>query len=247
MASSDELPGPYPARGGGDKIPPGDPTTMKTMMLDKGAAMLQSLKPIKQMSLHMCSFACYGHDPSRQIEAHFYVHRVNEDFLQCAVYDCDSAKTHLIGIEYIVSERLFESLSSEEQKLWHSHDYEIQTGLLVTPRVPELVAKPELQNIAKTYGKFWCTWQTDRGDKLPLGAPALMMSPQDVNMGKIKPGLLKKRDDEYGISTESLKSSRADIVGLERKNPMADYWVHHGKGLAVDIVETDMKKCAPFP
>ncbi|KAG2261918.1 hypothetical protein Bca52824_068997 [Brassica carinata] len=199
------------------------------------------------MSLHMCSFACYGHDPSRQIEVHFYVHRVNEDFLQCAVYDCDSAKTHLIGIEYIVSERLFESLSSEEQKLWHSHDYEIQTGLLVTPRVPELVAKPELQNIAKTYGKFWCTWQTDRGDKLPLGAPALMMSPQDVNIGKIKPGLLKKRDDEYGMSTESLKTSRADIVGLERKNPMADYWVHHGKGLAVDIIQTDMKKCAPFP
>ncbi|KAJ4901547.1 hypothetical protein Rs2_15498 [Raphanus sativus] len=246
MASSDELPGPYPGRDGGN-IPPGDPTTMKTMMIDKGASMLQSLKPIKQMSLHMCSFACYGHDPSRQIEVHFYVHRVNEDFLQCAVYDCDSAKTHLIGIEYIVSERLFESLSSEEQKLWHSHDYEIQTGLLVTPRVPELVAKPELQNIAKTYGKFWCTWQTDRGDKLPLGAPALMMSPQDVNMGKIKPGLLKKRDDEYGISTESLKTSRADIVGLEMKNPMADYWVHHGKGLAVDIIETDMKKCAPFP
>ncbi|CAH2051907.1 unnamed protein product, partial [Thlaspi arvense] len=156
-------------------------------------------------------------------------------------------------IEYIVSERLFESLSSEEQKLWHSHDYEIQTGLLVAPRVPELVAKPELQNIAKTY----VNWQTDRcffvynlrknGDKLPLGAPSLMMSPQDVNMGKIKPGLLKKRDDEYGMSTESLKKSRAGIVGLERKNPMADYWVHHGKGLAVDIRETYMKKCAPFP
>lgn len=82
---------------------------------------------------------------------------------------------------------------------------------------------------------------------MPLGAPALMMSPQDVNIGKIKPGLLKKRDDEYGISTESLKTSRAEIVGLERKNPMADYWVHHGKGFAVDIIETDMKKCAPFP
>lgn len=82
---------------------------------------------------------------------------------------------------------------------------------------------------------------------MPLGAPSLMMSPQDVNMGKVKPGQLKKRDDEYGISTESLKGSRVGIVGPERKNPMADYWVHHGKGLAVDITETDMKKCAPFP
>jgi len=247
MASSDKLPGAYPSRDEGENLPPGDPTTMKTMMIDKGAAMIQSMKPIKQMSLHLCSFACYGHDPSRQIEVHFYVQRVNEDFLQCAVYDCDTSKPHLIGIEYIVSERLFNHLSSEEQKLWHSHDYEIQTGLLVTPRLPELVAKPELQKIAKTYGKFWCTWQTDRGDKLPLGAPSLMMSPQDVNMGKVKPGLLKKRDDKYGISTESLKASRDGIMGLDKKNPMADYWVHHGKGLAVDIIETEMKKFAPFP
>ncbi|KAG7532569.1 Oil body-associated protein-like [Arabidopsis thaliana x Arabidopsis arenosa] len=247
MASSDERPGAYPARDGAENLPPGDPKTMKTVMIDKGAAMMQSLKPIKQMSLHLCSFACYGHDPSRQIEVNFYVHRLNQDFLQCAVYDCDSSKPHLIGIEYIVSERLFENLAPEEQKLWHSHDYEIQTGLLITPRVPELVAKAELQNIAKTYGKFWCTWQTDRGDKLPLGAPSVMMSPQDVNMGKIKPGLLKKRDDEYGISTESLKTSRVGIMGPEKKNPMADYWVHHGKGLAVDIIETEMKKFAPFP
>ncbi|CAN8245997.1 unnamed protein product [Cochlearia groenlandica] len=216
-------------------------------MIDKGSSMIQSLKPIKQMSLHLCSFACYGHDPSRQIQVHLYAHRVNEDFLQCAVYDRDSSKTHLIGIEYIVSERLFENFSAEEQKLWHSHDYEVQTGLLVTPRVPEVVAKPELQNIAKTYGKFWCTWQTDRGDKLPLGAPSLMMSPQNVNMGKIQPGLLKKRDDEYGISTNSLKESRVGIMGPGRKNPVADYWVHHRKGLAIDIAETDMKKFAPFP
>lgn len=40
---------------------------------------------------------------------------------------------------------------------------QIKTGLFVQPRVPEMVAKPELENLAKTYGKFWCTWQVDRG------------------------------------------------------------------------------------
>lgn len=98
MASSDERPGAYPARDGSENLPPGDPKTMKTVVMDKGAAMMQSLKPIKQMSLHLCSFACYGHDPSRQIEVNFYVHRLNQDFLQCAVYDCDSSKPHLIGL-----------------------------------------------------------------------------------------------------------------------------------------------------
>ena len=39
-------------------------------------------------------------------------------------------------------------------------------ALLVTPRIQELVAKPELKNLANSYGKFWCTWQIDRGKQL---------------------------------------------------------------------------------
>ncbi|CAL5345239.1 unnamed protein product [Camellia sinensis] len=38
----------------------------------------------------------------------------------------------------------------------------IKSGLWVNPEVPELVVKPELENLTKTYGKFWCTWQADR-------------------------------------------------------------------------------------
>lgn len=29
------------------------------------------------------------------------------------------------GVEYIVSDRIFETLPKEEQKLWHSHAYEV--------------------------------------------------------------------------------------------------------------------------
>ncbi|VVB12527.1 unnamed protein product [Arabis nemorensis] len=247
MASSDKVPAACPASNREGKEPMGDPTKTTTAVLEKGSAMMQSWKPIKQMTLNMCSFACYSHDPERQIEVHMYGHRVNQDFLQCAVYDSNSSKAHLIGIEYIVSEKLFESLSEEEQKLWHSHDYEIQTALLVTPRVPELVAKPELKNLAKSYGKFWCTWQLDRGDRLPLGVPSLMMSPQDVNMGRINPEMVMKRDGELGISTPSLKQSREGICGPEKKNLIADNWVRFRKGFALDVVETEMKRTAPFP
>ena len=47
---------------------------------------------------------------------------------------------------------------------------QIKSGLWVNPRVPEMVVKPELENLAKTYGKFWCTWQTDRGKLMSLRA-----------------------------------------------------------------------------
>ncbi|WZZ71836.1 hypothetical protein YC2023_083206 [Brassica napus] len=63
----------------------------------------------------------------------------------------------------------------------------------VYPRSPEVVAAPELKNIAKTYGKFWCLGRSTKvSDKLPKGAPELMMTPQGV----LRPELVKFRDDK---------------------------------------------------
>ncbi|KAF8393847.1 hypothetical protein HHK36_020045 [Tetracentron sinense] len=90
------------------------------------------------MLQHVCTFALYSH--------HF-VTRLNQDFLQCAVYDSDDSTGHLIGVEYIVTDRIFGVLPPEEQKLWHTHAY---------------VEQMELQKLAKSYGK------------LPLGAPSAM-------------------------------------------------------------------------
>ncbi|GFZ06170.1 histone acetyltransferase [Actinidia rufa] len=57
--------------------------SVEQQLLEKGAAALQSLKPMKQMSQHVCTFALYGHDLTRQIETHHYVTRINhyQDFL----------------------------------------------------------------------------------------------------------------------------------------------------------------------
>ncbi|XP_058202065.1 oil body-associated protein 2B-like [Rhododendron vialii] len=223
----------------------GKPMSVEQQLLDKGAAMLQSLKPIKQFSQHACTFALYGHDLTRQIETHHFVTRINEDFLQCAVHDTDESHGRLIGVEYIITDRIFETLTPDEQKLWHSHAYEIKSGLWVNPRVPEMVIKPELENLAKTYGKFWCTWQTDRGDRLPMGPPALMFSPQP---GVVRPDhLVQRRDQKYNVDSSSLKASRVEIPEPEWINPQADYWKSHGKGFSIVVEPTEMKKIAPFP
>nr|GEU83826.1 hypothetical protein [Tanacetum cinerariifolium] len=219
MASSDKAPESMPV--GDGSVPPGKPMTMGHQVMDKSAQMMQTFKPIKQMSQHVCTFAMYGHDMSRQIEAHHYITRINQDFLQSAVFDSDEPSAHLIGVEYIVSDKIFDTLPPEEQKLWHSHDYE-----------------------------FWCTWQVDRGDRLPLGAPALMMSPQAVNMGVIQPEIVLCRDNKYKISTDDLRASRANFPVSKPGNArVADYWMHTGKGFAIDMEKTEMKKLkgVPFP
>ncbi|KAI3710103.1 hypothetical protein L2E82_39877 [Cichorium intybus] len=241
MASSDKAPDVMPV--GDGSVPPGKPMTVGHHVIDKSAQMLQTLKPIKQMSLHACTFSVYSHDMSRQIEAHHFITRLNQDFLQCAVYDSDDPSARLIGVEYIVSDRIFDTLPTDEQKLWHSHDHEVTSGLWVNPGVPEMLHRTELENIAHTYGKFWCTWQVDRGDRLPLGAPALMMSPQVVNMGVVQPELVLVRDNKYKISTADLRASRADIPVSKPGNARAsDFWMQNGKGYAIDIEQAEMKR-----
>jgi len=246
MASSDDKPVPTPASAGG--APPGQPTTVASKVLDMGAAAMQSLQPVKQVKQHVCTFALYAHDPKRQLETHHYVSRLNQDFLQCAVYDSDAADARLIGVEYIVSRKVFDTLPAEEQRLWHSHAHEITAELWASPRVPGMLEKPELDHLASTLGKFWCTWQVDRGDRLPLGAPALMVSPQADPAATMRPGLVRRRDDRYGFSTEELRVGRADVEAPAEEHPgQADYWLRHRKGFAVDVVPHDMKRHAPFP
>ncbi|CAI9292873.1 unnamed protein product [Lactuca saligna] len=241
MASSDKAPDVMPV--GDGSVPPGKPMTVGDKVVDKSAGMLQTLKPIKQITQHVCTFSVYSHDMSRQIEAHHYITRLNQDFLQCAVYDSDDPSARLIGVEYIVSDRIFDTLPTDEQKLWHSHDHEVTSGLWVNPRVPEMLHRTELENIAHTYGKFWCTWQVDRGDRLPLGAPALMMSPQVVNMGVVQPELVLVRDNKYKIKTDELRKARADIPVSKPGNARAsDFWMQNGKGYAIDIEPTEMKR-----
>ncbi|GMH05194.1 hypothetical protein Nepgr_007034 [Nepenthes gracilis] len=244
MASSDEKPGPMP---GPEGSTPGKAMTTGQRILDKGAQIVQSLKPIKHISQHACTFAFYAHDLSRHIQTHHFLSRLNQDFLQCPVYDSDSSDARLIGIEYIISEWIFEALPAEEQKLWHSHAYEIESGLWINPGMAETIQKLELRNLAKTYGKFWCTWQVDRGDKLPLGAPALMVSPQAEIMGLVNPELIVKRDEKYRITSEDVIESRAGIEEPETISLHADHWRNTGKGFAIDVVQTEMKSGAPFP
>lgn len=100
MSSSDQNPSPTPASGTGTSVPPpGRATTVSSQLLDMGAQAVQALKPVRQMKQHACSFALYAHDLSRQVEVHHFVSRLNQDVLQCAVYDSDKPSARLIGTD----------------------------------------------------------------------------------------------------------------------------------------------------
>lgn len=113
---------------------------------------------------------------TRQVEAHHFCAHQNEEFRQCLIYDRPDEDGRLIGLEYVVSEELFLTLPDDEKRFWHSHEYEVKSGVLFMPGLPGPVERQDLDKVAKTYGKVIHFWQVDRGDTLPLGIPQIMMS-----------------------------------------------------------------------
>jgi hypothetical protein len=125
----------------------------------------------------------------------------------------------MVGVEYVVSGKLFESLPEEEKAMWHSHRYEVKSGQLVAPGMGEDAEHELVAKLISTYGKTWHTWQDD--PDLPLGAPVLMMG--FTADGQVKPELVDKRDQALGVSTAAKKAARADIPDTEIL-PGADAW-----------------------
>ncbi|PTX94824.1 DUF1264 domain-containing protein [Verrucomicrobia bacterium LW23] len=201
---------------------PGADKTTKTKVLEAGAELTQGNGPISAIHQHVCGFHFYSGQPKRQVTAYHYCSHHNEDVLQCVIYESDAKNARLIGIEYIISEDLFKSLPEEEKKLWHSHRYEVMSGQLIAPGVPGVAEKEVMKKLVNTYGKTWHTWQIDRGDKLPLGVPQLMMG--FTADGQADQKMVEARDKLLGVSTEKKKKDRADIPTREIA-PGADAWL----------------------
>lgn len=200
--------------------PPGAETTAKTDALKTGAAVLQTSAPLSGMDVYLVGFHPMKEDPSHQMEAHHFCRQVNQDFAQCALFDGNTEGANLNGIEYIISEKLFETLPQGERKFWHPHNYEILSGQLVAPAIPEVASKELMREKMNSYGKTFHLWSTDKGDKLPMGEPMLAWS---FNRdGEAKQGLVERRDQAMGINTGEIRERRQELVGLAKPQEGVD-------------------------
>lgn len=113
---------------------------------------------------------------SHQMQANHHCAIMSADFIQCVIYDSHFLPSRLRGIEYIISRAAFINLPEEEKQLWHSHSYEVTSGSLIEPGMPELVDDAIMETLLTTYGKTFHTWRWDERDNvLPLGIPELVM------------------------------------------------------------------------
>ena len=200
---------------------PGNEEQAKTRALEAGADVLQSRAPLNALNAYLDGFHFYSGNMQGQMEAHHYCGHVNEDVIQCVIFDGNQDNAKLMGIEYIITSKLFAGLSADEKHLWHSHVHEVRSGQLIAPGIPELAEHELMEKIAGTYGKTWHTWHTDQGNALPIGTPMLMMGfTQD---GQLNEQLVKQRDERFDVSSAENRERRADIQ-YPPIDPEANAW-----------------------
>lgn len=141
----------------------------------------------------------------RQLEVWHYCTPVSEGVFQCQLYDSEDANAKLIGVEYVVSKEIYESLPVEEQKLWHPHFYEIMNGLLTIHGVTDQCEEKLVKALLQTYGKSWHTWP-DPKTKVPTGYPYLMWSATESN--PVNQELITAKEKKLGFKTEDIKEFR---------------------------------------
>jgi hypothetical protein len=217
------------------KIGKGHP--LKHRALDLAAGAIQTKYPLDAMSTYLNGFHMYADEMGRQVEAtHFCIH-LRHDLHQCVIFDSNAPNARLIGIEYIISEERFRSLPDDEKRLWHSHHYEVKSGLLTAPGIPDMAEHAYFKDLVTTYGKTFHTWQYDRDD-FPYGVPQLMMGLTED--GQVNEELIDSRDRKLGISTPHKRENRADI-------PMPDVvsgansW-ESGRTVQTRLEEMDVKR-----
>jgi hypothetical protein len=204
--------------------PAGQPESFKTNVLEAGATTLQRDAGPDALNIYVVGFHPLKLDTSHQLEAHHFCQQMNEDFMQCALFDGNTSAANLIGVEYIISARLFDNLPEEEKKYWHPHNGEILSGQLVAPGLPVLADKALMRSKMNSYGKTWHTWDTSRNTgkdaQLPFGAPKLAWSFN--RFGEARDELIKSRDQRMGINTEARRQARQDLIPLARPQAGVD-------------------------
>ncbi|ENB9665172.1 MULTISPECIES: OBAP family protein [Pseudomonas] len=200
---------------------PGRPISATTQLLEAGAAALQSKPPIEAINVYLDGFHFYNGHPGVQMEAHHYCSILNEDVIQCVIFDGNTKGAKVMGVEYIINEKLFAGLPAKEKAMWHSHVYEVSSGQLIAPGIPAPAEHALMERLAHTYGKTWHTWHTDQDKALPVGVPQLMMG--FTADGQVDAAMVEQRNRRLGVDATRIKAQRADIR-IPAADPQADGW-----------------------
>ena len=124
----------------------------------------------------------------------------------------ETSPARLAGIEYIVTEDRFKTFDMEERQLWHSHRYEVTSGLLVEPGTPQVVDDAAMKILVNSYGKTAHTWRWDqKNNSYPLGIPEFVNG--FIGTGQLPQDMIDARDEYWNCNTSEIAAHRVSAVG----------------------------------
>lgn len=174
----------------------------------------QDLRPVTHLDTRLNGLHVAKDDPSHVADADHYCDIVNDDLIQCALYDGTGPRARLVGVEYILTAEAFDRLSPKERALWHPHNYEVLSGMLVAPGMPEGREEALMRRLLNSYGKTWQTWPmgtvTEDAPDLPVGEPTLAWSFNADD--EAPPALVRARDLRLDVNPTELRKRRAALI-----------------------------------
>ncbi|KIX09130.1 uncharacterized protein Z518_00208 [Rhinocladiella mackenziei CBS 650.93] len=192
------------------------------------ATMEPEMKPLHNVCEYLHALHIYT-DEARRGE-------ILQDVRQCLIYDSCQPGARLIGVEFMIPKSRYLTLDPEEQRLWHSHEFEVKSGMLVLPypeshkqqkdQWDELETKA-MEEVVNLYGKLYHFWQVDQGHDLPLGSPTLMGSLTDSQQIDIDEAMAE-RNQEQEID-QPMKRERRKYLELAGIPDNADSWWKEAK------------------
>ncbi len=103
------------------------------------------------------------------------------------IFDRNAPVARLIRIRYIISEERFRGLPDDEKRLWHSHHYEVKSGELVAPGVPDLAELAYLMGLTED-GQVNETLVHDRDRRLGVSSSRKRQKREDIPWPTVVPG-----------------------------------------------------------
>ena len=112
--------------------------------------------------------------PEHAQVAYHFCKEVNGDLNQCVLYDGTGPDARLIGVEYLVSDAVYQKMPLEEKAYWHDHKYEVDAGYLKSLTQTGDAEKKTLASVRTLWGKVYHTWAS--GTTYPRGPARLYWS-----------------------------------------------------------------------
>lgn len=112
--------------------------------------------------------------PERSAIAYHFCKPLNESVNQCVLYDGTGPNAKLIGIEYLVTDAMYQRFPAEEKAYWHDHKHEVDAGLIRSLTQKGEEEKATLGVVRTLWGKVYHTWAS--GEDYPRGPAKLFWS-----------------------------------------------------------------------